>query len=303
MSASCAKSFSLWLKSNSNYTKIYKKLGSPKPFDVSLRDGLQSSKEIIDTIQKFNLFVKSVDLYEPQAVEIGSLVSQKILPMLADSKILYKMAIEVVPVSVPLYILVPSSSKLVDVVELGCSHISLITSVSEEFQLANTKKTLDQVRSDIKYVTDNFQGKTKLYISCIDQCPLAGQIDHSHICDQILWYWSNCKIKNLCLSDTVGTLTPKSFVSIVDKLNSQGVPYETLSLHLHVRLESDVIEIMDQALSRGITGFDVSYLETGGCSVTMGMPSSSDKSKSKTKPNLSYPLYYKGLIKYIESIE
>jgi hydroxymethylglutaryl-CoA lyase len=295
MSASCAKSFSLWLKSNSKYTQIYQKLGSPKPFDVSLRDGLQSSKEHIDTIQKFSLFVKKSDQYEPQAVEIGSLVSPKILPVLADSKTLYKMAIEVAPVSMPLYLLVPSSSKLVDVVELGCSHISLITSVSEDFQLANTKKTLDQVRTDIKYVSEVFKGTTKLYISCIDTCPLAGQIDHSHICDQILWYWSNCKIKNLCLSDTVGNLTPKSFVSIVDKVNSQGVPYESISLHLHVESKEQVIEIMGQALARGITGFDVSYLETGGCSVTMG--------KSKTKPNLSYPLYYQGLIKYIESIE
>jgi len=293
MSASCARSFLVWLKSNTKYTQVYQKLGSPKPFDVSLRDGLQSSKEHIDTTQKFSLFVKSCDLYEPQAVEIGSLVSPKILPMLADSKTLYKMAFEVVPQSMPLYLLVPSSSKLVDVVELGCSHISLITSVSEEFQLANTKKTLDQVKTDIKYVSEVFKGTTKLYISCIDKCPLAGPISHTHICDQILWYWSNCKIKNLCLSDTVGTLTPKSFVSIVDKVYSQGVPYESLSLHLHVGSEEQVIEIMGQALARGITGFDVSYLETGGCSVTMG--------KSKTKPNLSYPLYYKGLIKYIES--
>jgi hydroxymethylglutaryl-CoA lyase len=295
MSTSCAKSFSVWLKSNSKYLQTYQNLGFPKPFDVSLRDGLQSSKEYIDTTQKFGLFVKSYDLYEPQAVEIGSLVSAKILPILADSPTLYKMASEVVPQSMPLYLLVPSSSKLVDVVEIGCTHISLITSVSEEFQLANTKKTLDQVRSDIKYISDNFKGKTKLYISCIDTCPLAGPIDHSHICDQIVWYWSNCKIKNLCLSDTVGSLTPKSFISIVDKVNSQGVPYESLSLHLHVESEEQIIEIMGEALARGITGFDVSYLDKGGCSVTIG--------KSKTKPNLSYPLYYKGLIKYIESIE
>lgn len=295
MSASCAKSFSVWLKSNSKYLQTYQNLDFPKPFDVSLRDGLQSSKEYIDTTQKFGLFVKSYDLYEPQAVEIGSLVSAKILPILADSPTLYKMASEVVPQSMPLYLLVPSSSKLVDVVEIGCTHISLITSVSEEFQLANTKKTLDQVRSDIKYISDNFKGKTKLYISCIDTCPLAGPIDHSHICEQIVWYWSNCKIKNLCLSDTVGSLTPKSFISIVDKVNSQGVPYESLSLHLHVESEEQIIEIMGEALARGITGFDVSYLDKGGCSVTIG--------KSKTKPNLSYPLYYKGLIKYIESIE
>jgi hydroxymethylglutaryl-CoA lyase len=289
--ASCAKTFFQWLKSNSKYLQTYQKLGSPKPFDVSLRDGLQSSKEHISTTYKLNLFVESCINHSPCAVEIGSLVSPKILPVLADSSDLYKMAEKIAPI--PLYMLVPSSSKLDQAIELGCTHISLITSVSEKFQLANTKKTLEQVKSDIKYISSNFQGKIKLYISCIDMCPLAGPIDHTHICDQVLWYWKNCKIENLCLSDTVGTLTPKSFVSIVDKLNSQGIPYKSLSLHLHVGNVSDVIEIIGCALSREITGFDVSYLETGGCSVTIN--------KSKTKPNLSYPLYYQGLVKYIES--
>ena len=41
---------------------------------------------------------------------------------------------------------------------------------------------------------------------------------------------------------------------------------------------------------KNIIEFDVSMLETGGCSVTMG---------SKTKPNLSYNLYYKFLCDYI----
>jgi hydroxymethylglutaryl-CoA lyase len=299
MSISCAKSFGSWLKSNSQYLQIYKKLGSPKPFDVSLRDGLQSSKEILDTTYKFNLFVRSCVNYEPQAVEIGSLVSPKVLPMLADSSILYKMSREVVPNLMPLYLLIPSISKLEEVVELGCSHISLISSVSEKFQIANTKKTLEQTKKDIKYISDNFQGKIKLYLSCIDTCPLAGPIDHKDICDQIVWYWRECKVNTICLSDTVGQLKPKSFVSIIDQIHLQGVPYKSISLHLHVGSESDVIDIMAEALERGITGFDVSYLETGGCSVTMGMPSSNGK--PKTKPNLSYPLYYRGLVSYIQS--
>ena len=43
----------------------------------------------------------------------------------------------------------------------------------------------------------------------------------------------------------------------------------------------------------GIRKFDVSLLETGGCTMTLG--------KSNTKPNLSYELYYKLLIDYIVS--
>jgi hydroxymethylglutaryl-CoA lyase len=268
-------------------------LGSPRPFDVSLRDGLQSSSQILETSEKLDMFAKSYINYEPEAVEIGSLVSPKILPMLSDSAELYKMACSSTKL-LPIYMLIPSSSKLQQAIELGCAHISLITSVSEQFQLTNTKKTLTHAKQDIKYITSTFPGKTKLYISCIDKCPIAGPIDHSYISDEIVWYWRECRVENLCLSDTVGELKPKSFISIVDQAHLQGVPYESMSLHLHVSSELDVIEIMGQALARGISGFDVSYLETGGCSVTMG--------KSKTKPNLSYPLYYKGLTTYISSV-
>ena len=292
MTITCAKTFGSWLKSNPAYTTIYKSLGSPRPFDVSLRDGLQSSTQVLETSYKFDMFVKASTHYEPEAVEIGSLVSPKVLPMLADSTMLYKMAIQVSPI--PLYLLVPSSSKLDHVMDLGCSHISLITSVSEKFQLANTKKTLSEAKTDIKHICKTFPGKTKLYLSCIDTCPLAGPIDHNFICDQLVWYWKECGVNTLCLSDTVGQLKPQSFVKIIDQAYTQGIPYKSMSLHLHVGSESDVIEIMGQGLARGITGFDVSYLETGGCSVTMG--------KSKTKPNLSYPLYYEGLKRYIQSI-
>lgn len=292
MNIICAKTFGSWLKSNPKYLQTYKKLGSPKPFDVSLRDGLQSSNQVLETSYKFNMFVKSCAEYNQEAIEIGSFVSPKILPMLADSSVLYKMTKDVT--QTPIYMLLPSSSKLEQATNLGCTHLSLITSVSEEFQLANTRKTIKQTKQDIKYITDTFKGKIKLYLSCIDTCPLTGPIDHLHISDELEWYWKECGIQTLCLSDTVGQLTPKSFVSIVDQAYNQGVPYKSMSLHLHVISESNVIEIMGLALSRGITGFDVSYLETGGCSVTMG--------KSKTKPNLSYPMYYKGLTTYINSV-
>jgi hypothetical protein len=38
----CSLTFKIWCESNSKYFEIYKKMGKPKPFDVSLRDGLQS---------------------------------------------------------------------------------------------------------------------------------------------------------------------------------------------------------------------------------------------------------------------
>ena len=44
-------------------------------------------------------------------------------------------------------------------------------------------------------------------------------------------------------------------------------------------------------MNNGIRSFDVSALESGGCSVTMD--------KSELAPNLSYDLYYKSLATYL----
>jgi len=67
-----------------------------------------------------------------------------------------------------------------------------------------------------------------------------------------------------------------------------------LSLHLHDKPgKEDIVEqIIHTALDRKIINYDVSLLTTGGCSVTM--------KKENMSPNLSYELYYKSIVKYIE---
>jgi hypothetical protein len=72
-----------------------------------------------------------------------------------------------------------------------------------------------------------------------------------------------------------------------------GIPPSKISLHLHVKKERerDIEEIIHKALDYKIINFDVSSLDSGGCSVTMD--------KRNLTPNLSYNLYYKALCNYI----
>ena len=132
----------------------------------------------------------------------------------------------------------------------------------------------------------------KLYISCINECPIEGKINNDFIINEIVKY-NKKNIHNICLSDTVGTLSDEDFIYIVDNCNRLGVPFNKLSLHLHVNKEriSILEKIFYSAFDRNITLFDVSLLESGGCSVTMN--------KNKLLPNLSYELYYEYLFKYI----
>lgn len=136
--------------------------------------------------------------------------------------------------------------------------------------------------------------KIKLYISCINECPIVGRQSNNHIITEILKYkqlYLTNKVNTICLSDTTGTLSAADFTYVVDNCNKEGLPYSSFSLHLHVKSPPIVEDIFHKALDRNITQFDVSDIETGGCSVTMDA--------NKLTPNLSYPLYYEFLTKYI----
>jgi hypothetical protein len=134
--------------------------------------------------------------------------------------------------------------------------------------------------------------KTKIYVSCINECPIEGKIPVLNIVTE-LFVLSTMKVDKICLSDTCGTLTKDVFVDIIENTKKLGINTKIFSLHLHVRAEreDEVQEIVHAALDYGIEEFDVSYLKTGGCSITMD--------KDKLVPNMNYDQYYKFLTNYL----
>jgi hypothetical protein len=317
----CANTFRQWVKSRPQYVKIYSELGSPKPFDVSLRDGIQAlTKEQQETYTlnyKKKLYDSIVTRYEPQEIEIGSLVNDKVLPVFKDTIDFYYLVNEennkdiIVDHGTPSsnespkknnYILIPNRDKLQLVLNNTImNHFSFITSASNSFQLKNTRMTVrqmdDEMSSMLYLLEDNpfrkYPPLIKVYLSCINECPIEGKIDNDYIVHRILML-QKLNISNICLSDTCGTLEPDDFEYIIDTCKIFGIRMSQISLHLHVKKgeEARVEELIQMALARKITVFDVSVLETGGCSVTMN--------KSQLASNLSYDLYYKALANYIE---
>ena len=240
-------------------------------------------------------------------MEIGSMVSNKVLPIFEDSSIIYNHIeynynetniVNTNKQKTNNFILVSNENQLLLNINKfnGLRHLSFITSVSESFQIKNTKMTLDttfQQLNNMMCLLDESpeQYTTKLYVSCINECPIEGKIDNNIIIDKIIRY-QQLKPDILCLSDTCGTLTTEDLNYIILNLN-KNENYDNISLHLHVKpgREDEVEKIIHTALDFGIKSFDVSALQSGGCSVTMN--------KSELAPNLSYKLYYKSLATYL----
>ena len=144
----CHNPFVEWCSLNVKSTMLYNKLGCPEPFDVTLRDGLQSlSKEEqkIYTLEKKKEIYEKINLtYQPKNIEIGSIVSSRVLPMFSNTLELFsfveknKNKKKYNPTN---FILIPTAEKLLEVIDVpNLNNFSFITSVSESFQKKKYKK-------------------------------------------------------------------------------------------------------------------------------------------------------------------
>jgi len=284
---------------------IYNKI-QPKLFDVTLRDGLQNANvENFPVSKKMELFDTIVTKYMPDSIEIGSLASPKVLPIMSDTLVVSdfvehyfdtnKNALRKIP---DIYVLIPSFKKIELALRHSIKNMSFITSISDKFQERNTQKTVAETKREFYQIESRLHQepgsqafKKKLYVSCINQCPISGLMNEQFIINEILHYHQVYTFDELCLSDTMGTLTRDRFKSILDTCLEIGIPQTAISLHLHVRNENmeNLEQILFYAFSKRINKFDVSMIQMGGCSVN-----------GIACENLSYELFYAILDKYIE---
>lgn len=290
------------------HTDIYAKI-SPILFDVSLRDGLQGANPTDwPTAKKREVFNTINTKYRPQSIELGSLCSYKLLPIMADTRELHSHVISIFKeenkeTTNNAYVLIPAVSKLRTAITYGMTHLSFVTSVSNIFQLKNTNMTLTKVKSDFSQMFEMLQEEPdsqryvkKLYISCINECPISGKIDNDFIINEILHYYTKFSFDELCLSDTCGTLLYDDFEYIIETIHFFGVPLSKISLHLHVSSTNleNLERILRYCFRKGINKFDVAMIETGGCSVTMD--------KDKLLANMTYEQFYQILYKHIDAV-
>uniref|UniRef100_A0A6C0H651 Pyruvate carboxyltransferase domain-containing protein n=1 Tax=viral metagenome TaxID=1070528 RepID=A0A6C0H651_9ZZZZ len=265
-------------------------------FDVSLRDGLQTIKSehqsLLNTQHKINIYNFIIQNYSPDFIEIGSIVSPKFMPIFNDSIHLLDNI-----QNNSSFILIPSLSKLKQLKSKNCN-LSFITSCSNLFQLKNTNKSIDDTKTEISKMIDFIISNKKicnikLYISCINHCPISGKIDKNIIINEIFYYYKNHKlITNFCLSDTCGNLSFSVFKEIIDTcLYKYFIPPKFFSLHLHIDKNNitNIQNIFNYAFDNGIIIFDVSiFNDSGGCSMTI----------NDSFPNLDYQTFFSLLDKY-----
>lgn len=196
-----------------------------------MRDGIQNANiENFPTSKKMEIFQTIYSENLPKRIEIGSLTSQKIFPIMNDSIEMFNYAKEYLRIKKSemefardldeynnnfegIYLLIPSLSKLNLALNHNIRNFSFIASVSNKFQITNTKKSIRETKQEFKKIFDILNRehcianvKTKLYVSCINKCPIMGKIDNDFILKEVLYYHGKFPFDEICLSDTVGEL-------------------------------------------------------------------------------------------------
>ena len=254
-----------------------------RKFDVTMSDGLQSIPKIYTLDEKKIILKKIMNVYKPHSLEIGSIISPKLVPQMKQSYELYNYANNVyndtktqtqnkiIKENVcDFYLSVPPTKHYLDIAKkLNIRNISLNTSVSEEFHKQNNNQiSLQDTKKLIKdYVTipGNFD-KVKLYVSCIKNCPIKGKQDNEHIINELYEYLHIDGISEVCLTDTCGNMRYSDFIHIIDYLNIEmNYKLEKLSLHLHINQNENKYyttdNIIEYAINNNLKKFDLTSFE------------------------------------------
>ena len=228
------------------------------------RDAMQGIKQFIPTKQKVQ-YIQSLLRVDFDTIDVGSFVSPKAIPQMVDTaKVLAQLDLS------------KTKSKLLTIIanvrgaKDACTH-SMIDylgypfSISENFQMRNTHKTIAQSVETLKAILDiaNKAGKqVVVYISMGFGNPY-GDPWNVNIVGEWTEVLASMGVKILSLSDTVGSSTPKTIDYLFSNLISK-YPNIEFGAHLHTTPNSWFGKI-EAAYNAGCLRFDGAIQGFGGC--------------------------------------
>jgi len=228
------------------------------------RDAMQGIKEFIPTVKKVQ-YIQSLLRVGFDTIDFGSFVSPKAIPQMIDTaEVLAQLDLS------------STKSKLLAIIANtrgandACQHAEISYlgypfSISENFQMRNTHKTIAQsvvTLSEILDLANKHSKEVVVYISMGFGNPYGDpwSVD-------IVGEWterlSNMGVKILSLSDTIGSSNPES----IDYLFSNLIPkYPEIEFGAHLHTTPTTwFEKVDAANKAGCMRFDGAIQGFGGC--------------------------------------
>tara|TARA_B100001287_G_C22581130_1_gene480964 strand:+ start:162 stop:1025 length:864 start_codon:yes stop_codon:yes gene_type:complete len=228
------------------------------------RDAMQGIKSWIPTNEKIN-YVQSLLKVGFDVLDVGSFVSPRSIPQMKDSKEVLESLDLKLTNSKLLYIV----ANLRGATE-ACQHsqidfLGFPFSISENFQMRNTNKTINNSIDELKgiiSISEKNNKKVIVYLSMGFGNPYGDEWNY-----EVLEKWISVivslGVKTISISDTIGISTPSN-IDKVFKNSIKQFPKIEFGAHFHTK-PSNWFEKIDSAYKAGCRRFDSVIQGYGGC--------------------------------------
>lgn len=237
--------------------------------EVGPRDGLQSIKQTMPTDMK-KKWISALAQAGLTEIEVGSFVSPKLLPQMADCGELVKHTLTLKDVFVTA--LVPNLKGAENAFRAGVQKITIPVSVSEPHSLSNIRKTHAEVYEEVNSIVQLRNEKypeilIEAGLSTVFGCTIQGVVTENEVLT-MAQRMAQLGVDEIGLADTVGYANPVQVRSLFKKLK-QEVGSLAGSAHFHNTRGQGLANVL-AAIEVGVTTFDASQGGIGGCPYAPG---------------------------------
>ncbi|WP_354311790.1 hydroxymethylglutaryl-CoA lyase [Pseudomonas sp. PvP001] len=235
--------------------------------EVGPRDGLQNEQGQVRAEDKVAL-VEALVAAGLEHVEVGSFVSPRWVPQMADSAAVFAATARAPGVTYAA--LTPNLQGFEAAIAAGASEVAVFAAASESFSQRNINCSIAQSLQRFEPVLAAAVAhgiKVRGYVSCVLGCPYEGDIAPErvrNVADAML----QMGCYELSLGDTLGIGTPGAARRLIDTV-AQRVPRGQLAGHFHDTYGQAVANIY-ACLLEGVQVFDSSVAGLGGCPYAPG---------------------------------
>lgn len=235
--------------------------------EVGPRDGLQNDQGQVRAEDKVAL-VDALVAAGLKHVEVGSFVSPRWVPQMADSAAVFAAIAR--PPGVTYAALTPNLQGFEAAIAAGASEVAVFAAASESFSQRNINCSIAQSLQRFEPVLAAAVAhgiKVRGYVSCVLGCPYEGDVAPERVRD-VADAMLQMGCYELSLGDTLGIGTPGAARRLIDTV-AQRVPRGQLAGHFHDTYGQAVANIY-ACLLEGVQVFDSSVAGLGGCPYAPG---------------------------------
>jgi len=237
--------------------------------EVGPRDGLQSVKRIMPTESKHR-WIAALAQAGLREIEVGSFVSPRALPQMADCAQVVAQALTIAGLRV--VVLVPNFKYAQLAFEAAAHVITIPVSVSEPHSLSNIRKTHAEIIADVRAIVtlrnERYPSvQVDAGLSTAFGCTIQGAVPEDDTMRMAVTM-AECGVDTVNLADTVGYANPAQVRRLFTRLR-QALGPKSGGAHLHNTRGQGLANVV-AALDAGVTTFDSSQGGIGGCPYAPG---------------------------------